>query len=177
MHADWITKEEIATPLGILFAAASMKGICFLGFNDVNIKAAHNEAEDKWKEQVAAGHLACLKGQLKEYFDGSRKEFTVPLDIQGTDFSKKVWSELMKIPYGVTKTYLQQAELLKNPLAVRAVAGANAKNRIVILIPCHRIIGSDKQLTGYVGGLERKKWLLIHEKKHSDYNEHTIFTR
>ena len=109
---------------------------------------------------------ACLQDclqQLKEYFTGNRKNFNLKLNPQGTDFQKKVWEALQNIPFGKTRTYLEQSKVLGNVKAIRAVAGANGKNPIWIVIPCHRIIGSDGSLTGYAGGLWRKKWLLEHE--------------
>ncbi|MCF6279288.1 MAG: methylated-DNA--[protein]-cysteine S-methyltransferase [Flavobacteriaceae bacterium] len=101
--------------------------------------------------------------QLKEYFNETRKEFDLKLNPRGTDFQKSVWKELLEIPYGKSKTYLQQSKELGNVKAIRAVASANGKNPIWIVIPCHRVIGSDGSLTGYAGGIWRKKWLLEHE--------------
>ena len=101
--------------------------------------------------------------QLTEYFAGTRKEFSLKLDPQGTTFQKQVWHALSDIPYGKTRTYMQQTKILGDPKAIRAVASANGKNPIWIVIPCHRIIGADGSLTGYAGGLWRKKWLLEHE--------------
>lgn len=101
--------------------------------------------------------------QLDEYFKGKRTEFNLKLNPQGTDFQKRVWSELIKVPYGKTQTYLEQTKILGDVKAIRAVASANGKNPVWIIIPCHRIIGSDGSLTGYAGGLWRKKWLLAHE--------------
>lgn len=101
--------------------------------------------------------------QLTEYFNGSRREFTLKLNPQGTDFQKRIWKELLLVPFGKTRTYLEQSKQLGDVKAIRAVASANGKNPIWILIPCHRIIGSDGSLTGYAGGIWRKKWLLEHE--------------
>jgi methylated-DNA-[protein]-cysteine S-methyltransferase len=101
--------------------------------------------------------------QLDEYFNGTRTVFKLKLNLQGTNFQKKVWEELLNVPYGNTKTYLEQTKKLGDVKAIRAVASANGKNPIWILIPCHRIIGSDGSLTGYAGGIWRKKWLLEHE--------------
>ncbi len=101
--------------------------------------------------------------QLKEYFDGEREQFTLKLSPKGTEFQKKVWEELQKIVYGITVSYQQIAIRLGNPKVIRAAASANGKNPIAIIIPCHRVIGSDGSLTGYSGGLDRKKWLLEHE--------------
>jgi len=101
--------------------------------------------------------------QLEEYFNGTRKQFNLKLNPQGTEFQKRVWMELMLVSYGKTRTYLEQSKQLGDAKAIRAVASANGKNPIWIIIPCHRIIGSDGSLTGYAGGIWRKKWLLEHE--------------
>lgn len=101
--------------------------------------------------------------QLKEYYDGLRREFDLPLDLQGTPFQIKVWQELLKIPYGETRTYKQIAEAIGNPNASRAVGSANNRNRIMIVVPCHRVIGSDGKMVGYAGGIEMKEMLLAIE--------------
>lgn len=101
--------------------------------------------------------------QLKAYFKGERKQFHLKLNPQGTDFQKKVWDKLLEIPYGKTISYLELSKQLGDIKAIRAVANANGKNPIWIIIPCHRVIGSDGSLTGYAGGLHRKQWLLDHE--------------
>ncbi|MEZ7506192.1 methylated-DNA--[protein]-cysteine S-methyltransferase [Flavobacterium sp. Arc2] len=101
--------------------------------------------------------------QLNEYFDGKRTDFTLELNPEGTEFQQKVWSALLEIPYGKTRTYLDQSKVLGDVKAIRAVASANGKNPLWIVVPCHRVIGSDGSLTGYAGGLWRKKWLLEHE--------------
>jgi methylated-DNA-[protein]-cysteine S-methyltransferase len=102
--------------------------------------------------------------QLNEYFNGERKVFDLPLDLTGTSFQTKVWQELLKIPYGETKSYKDVAIAINNPKACRAVGMANNKNRIMIVVPCHRIIGSNKKLVGYAGGLKLKEQLLNLEK-------------
>ncbi|MCP5061686.1 MAG: methylated-DNA--[protein]-cysteine S-methyltransferase, partial [Ignavibacteriae bacterium] len=99
------------------------------------------------------------------------KEFLVPLDVQGTDFRKLVWQELLNIPYGVTRTYKEQSIAMNKLKAIRAVASANGQNKIGIIIPCHRVIGSDGSLTGYGGGIHRKKWLLDFEKSNLPFDE------
>lgn len=101
--------------------------------------------------------------QLDEYFNGTRKQFNLKLNPQGTDFQKRVWNELLLVQYGKTRSYIEQSKKLGDTKAIRAVASANGKNPIWIIIPCHRIIGSDGSLTGYAGGIWRKKWLLEHE--------------
>jgi methylated-DNA-[protein]-cysteine S-methyltransferase len=101
--------------------------------------------------------------QLAEYFNGKRDSFSLTVNPQGTEFQKKVWKSLLKIPYGKTKSYLAQSKTLGDVKAIRAVAAANGKNPIWIIIPCHRVIGTNGSLTGYAGGIWRKKWLLAHE--------------
>lgn len=166
-----IKLTKIETPLGEMTAGASRDGICLLEFSDREIlNSEFEELTALFNTSVEPGenrHLKRLKNQLKEYFRGKRKEFSVPLVIKGTEFQQAVWKELQKIPYGLTRSYLEQARSLNNPGSVRAVANANGTNRIAIVIPCHRVIGSDGSLTGYGGGLERKRWLLDHEKKYS----------
>jgi methylated-DNA-[protein]-cysteine S-methyltransferase len=103
--------------------------------------------------------------QLAEYFDGSRKIFDLPLKQHGSVFQQQVWDELSKIGYGKTISYLQQSKFMKNPLGIRAIASANGKNHLLIVVPCHRVIGSDGSLTGFGCGIWRKKWLLEHEAK------------
>jgi AraC family transcriptional regulator of adaptative response/methylated-DNA-[protein]-cysteine methyltransferase len=106
-----------------------------------------------------------LNDQLKEYFEGKRKIFTIPLELIGTPFQKKVWTALKTIPYGSTRSYLEIAKQIGNPNAIRATATANGDNKIAILIPCHRVIGQDGKLKGYGGGLWRKQYLIKLESK------------
>jgi len=101
--------------------------------------------------------------QLKEYFNKTRTSFELELNPQGTVFQKRVWKQLQEIPFGKNRSYQQMANTLGDPKVIRAAASANGKNPIAIIIPCHRVIGSDGSLTGYAGGLHRKKWLLAHE--------------
>jgi methylated-DNA-[protein]-cysteine S-methyltransferase len=103
--------------------------------------------------------------QLIEYFHGSRRFFELPISQEGTDFQQKVWHELMNIPFGKTISYLELSRRLGDPKVIRAAAAANGKNNVVIIVPCHRVIGNNNQLVGYGGGLPRKKWLLNHENK------------
>ena len=166
-----IKTTKIETPLGEMIAGATEEGICLLEFNDRKILPA--EYKDLIRllnttiEEGDNKHLKVLRKQLKEYFDGERKEFTIPLVTPGTSFQQAVWKDLLKIEYGSTRSYFEQSMALNQPEAIRAVANANGKNRIAIVIPCHRVVGSDGRLTGYGGGLKRKKWLLDHEKKFS----------
>ena len=108
--------------------------------------------------------LKTARRQLEEYFSKQRKDFDFPLLLKGTDFQLRVWKALTKIPYGSTKTYKEQTLELGDIKAIRAVASANGKNPMSIVVPCHRVLGSDGRLTGYAGGLWRKKWLLEHEE-------------
>jgi len=103
--------------------------------------------------------------QLGEYFEWKRKQFDIPLIVNGTDFQKDAWKWLRQIPYGETRSYGEQAQMITRPKAVRAIGWANHNNRIVIIIPCHRVIGASGKLVGYGGGIKRKVWLLEHEKK------------
>lgn len=112
--------------------------------------------------------------QLQLYFEGKLKTFTVPIGQQGTAFQQTVWQALTNIPYGKTISYLQLSKQIHNPKAIRAVGTTNGKNQISILVPCHRVIGTNGSLTGYSGGLWRKKWLLAHEAKHA-YGVTTLF--
>ena len=170
-----ILMTRFTTPIGPMYACAVDDGVCMLEFTDRRM--LETELEDIQKRlnaRIITGeneHLVQLKKELAEYFDGRRKEFTVPLNAPGTLFQQAVWKELRNIPYGSTRSYQEQAAALNNPRAVRAVASANGMNRISIVIPCHRVIGKNGHLTGYGGGLERKKWLLDHEQKYLNTNE------
>lgn len=110
--------------------------------------------------------------QLQEYFEGRRQTFSLVLNPEGTPFQKKVWQALLNIPFGKTVSYLELSKTLGDPKAIRAVAAANGKNPLWIVVPCHRVIGSDGSLTGYAGGLFRKQWLLEHE---SPYKQQSLF--
>jgi AraC family transcriptional regulator of adaptative response/methylated-DNA-[protein]-cysteine methyltransferase len=166
-----ILTSYIETPIGVMVAGAVEEGICLLEFTDRRmLNTEYKDLARLLKTSIEEGenkHIKEIGKQLKEYFEGSRKEFTVPLVTPGTGFQQEVWQELQRIPFGSTRSYQEQAEALNKSGAVRAVANANGMNRISIVIPCHRIIGSDGNLTGYGGGLWRKKWLLDHEKRFS----------
>lgn len=154
-----------------MIAGVTDEGICLLEFNDRKIlPEEYNDLKKLLNTSIEEGEnklTKTLKKQLKEYFEGKRKEFTIPLVTPGSVFQQAVWKELQNIPYGATRSYHEQSLALGNPDSIRAVANANGMNRIAILIPCHRVIGSDGRLVGYGGGLGRKKWLLDHEKKFS----------
>ena len=159
---------RFSTKIGPMFACATKKGICLLEFTDRRM--LETEFKDLCKRLDAVilpgenKYLDSVQTLVAEYMDGRRKSFDIPLDTPGTEFQKSVWKMLQLIPYGVTWSYKQQAIKLGKPEAVRAVARANGYNRIAFIIPCHRVIGSDGNLTGYGGGIERKKWLLDLEK-------------
>jgi methylated-DNA-[protein]-cysteine S-methyltransferase len=140
------------TPLGIAEVRGSSKGICEIKILDDSVEPTPIPAE-----------LQPAVEQLTAYFSGDLKYFDLKLDLQGTEFQKQVWSKLAEIPFGTTTSYLQLSKELGNEKAIRAVAAANGKNPVWVVIPCHRVIGSDGSLTGYAGGLHRKKWLLEHE--------------
>ena len=161
-------RTQIETPLGTMHACATDKGICLLEFDnrkklDVQFKNLGGTIEDG-----ESPFFPQLRKELSEYFNEKRNSFSVPLDFVGTDFRKKVWTELIKVPYGKTVSYLQLAKAIGNEKAVRAVANANATNKIAIIVPCHRVIGSDGSLTGYAGGLDRKQHLLALEGAKTD---------
>lgn len=158
----------IETELGLMVAAATDRGICMFEFADYkHLELELKQLATAFRAPLVQGensHIKALKKQLEEYFNGKRRNFDIPLDLVGTEFQKQVWLSLLEIPYGFTATYAKQAELLGKPSAVRAVANANGKNKISIILPCHRIIGSDGSLTGYGGGIWRKKKLLEFER-------------
>lgn len=161
--------KQFMTPLGPMVAGASQNGLCLLEFVDrKRFNSQLKSLEKGLKAVLIPGHnrhLAQAEEELKEYFKGIRKVFSVPLDMPGTVFQQSVWQSLLLIPYGKTWSYLDQAKAIKKPSAVRAVAQANGRNRIAIIVPCHRVIGSNGKLTGYAAGIPKKKWLLDFEKK------------
>jgi methylated-DNA-[protein]-cysteine S-methyltransferase len=132
----------------------------------VNFVEGEVEKEEMSQTDLPPVMSACL-AQFEAYFRGDRREFSLKLEPAGTDFQKAVWRQLLTIPYGQTMSYLDIARQVSNEKAVRAVGAANGQNPIAIIVPCHRVVGSNGQLTGYGGGLWRKAWLLNHEKKFS----------
>jgi AraC family transcriptional regulator of adaptative response/methylated-DNA-[protein]-cysteine methyltransferase len=169
-----IITSRINTPAGEMTAASVDDGICLLSFGSVDdSKIDFDFLKNHFNSGVLEGtnkHLQLLSSQLEEYFSGKRQVFSVPLVTPGTAFRQAVWKELLSIEYGTTRTYSQQAAAMGNLNSIRAVAAANGANRIAVLIPCHRVIGADGSLTGYAGGLDKKRWLLEHERKHSKRN-------
>jgi methylated-DNA-[protein]-cysteine S-methyltransferase len=141
--------------IGFLKVLSSEKGITFINFIE------KKDGKEKTTELIEK----CLL-QLDEYFHGKRKKFDIRLDIDGTEFQKAVWKAVASINYGKTKSYKDISSMAKSPKAFRAVGNANNKNRVPIIIPCHRVIGQDGSLVGYGAGLWRKEWLLNHERKY-----------
>lgn len=155
------------TPIGKLKIIGDEQAIKLVSFVD-------SEEERSTDGDVPIVVRNC-KFQLKEYFEGKRKDFDLPLSPDGTEFQKEVWDELLEIPFGKTSTYAKQAIKLGDLKKIRAVGTANGKNPIAIIIPCHRIIGTDGSLTGYAGGLHRKEWLLKHEHSIPGFNQLKLF--
>ena len=142
------------SPAGRLLLAASDDGIIRIAFH------SQLTGQDIDCPEASQKHLVQLKSELKEYFEGKRNSFDVPLVLHGSEFRKKVWKAVSEIPYGKTVSYLELSKTLGQPEAIRAVANANAHNPLLIVIPCHRVIGSNGELTGYAGGLPQKRFLL-----------------
>ena len=163
-HKQVINIDRFSTKLGTMFACATDKGICLLEFSDRRmLETEFKDICSRLDAVILPGenkHLSQVQQELNEYFSGKRKTFDVPLDMVGTVFQKSVWEVLLTVPYGITWSYKQEAEVLGKKEAVRAVANANGANKVAIIIPCHRIISHDGTLGGYGGGLERKQFLL-----------------
>ena len=150
-----IYQQFIASPVGELAIQATGQGLCYVGFDRTRFESnpcATNE------------HTEAGAQQLSEYFSGQRQHFNLSLDVHGTAFQLRVWHALNAVEFGQTNSYLGIAQAIDNPKAVRAVGAANGRNPISIIVPCHRVIGSNGSLTGYAGGMERKKWLLDFER-------------
>ncbi len=146
------------SPVGLLKITGTDDYITEVLFHDTTQKAEGN------KKHLPPMIIQCIE-QLIQYFHGERRQFELPLNQAGTAFQKEVWNELIRIPYGKTISYLELARRTGDTKATRAVANANGKNNVCIIVPCHRVIGANKELVGYSGGLWRKKWLLEHEAK------------
>ena len=148
----------IKSPLGITKIVGDETGIAVISVSDVGTNEVSVEIPNVLKEAVS---------QLEEYFEGKRTDFDLKLNPQGTEFQQKVWKALLEIPYGKTISYMDQTKKLGDIKAIRAVASANGKNPLWIVVPCHRVIGTNGSLTGYAGEIWRKKWLLEHENPSS----------
>jgi methylated-DNA-[protein]-cysteine S-methyltransferase len=137
------------SPLGLIEIQATEIGVRAINF-----------AHEKNLTEIKNTYNQLVISQLDEYFNKKRTIFDLPLDLEGTDFQKRVWTELLNIPFGKTCSYMDIAKAIGDPKTIRAVGMANGRNKIAIVVPCHRVIGSDGSLTGYAGGMSRKKWLL-----------------
>lgn len=164
LKASWLD-----TPLGSMIAISDETALYLLEF--VERRGLEREVERLRLKTTAAiipgnsDPIASIEAELKSYFAGTLREFQTPLRLLGSPFQMRVWEELRRIPYGITRSYLEHAELIGKPTACRAVANANGANQIAIVIPCHRIINSNGDLGGYGGGIKRKQWLIEHEKQ------------
>ncbi|MFY7901144.1 MAG: methylated-DNA--[protein]-cysteine S-methyltransferase [Chitinophagaceae bacterium] len=144
------------SPIGLLKIGGTDQYIAELSFVDNAQQLAHGEPG-------VSDIIHICTEQLIEFFQGRRRIFDIPIHQNGTDFQQRVWNELLDVPFGKTMSYLDLAKKLGDPKVIRAAASTNGKNKIAIIVPCHRVIGTDKNLVGYSGGLWRKKWLLQHE--------------
>lgn len=166
-----IITKHITTPLGKMIAGATDEGICLFDFEFRKMMPAIRKRISSFlQDDFAEGEhelIEQLQQQVNEYFKGDRQQFDLPLLLTGTAFQQKVWKALHTIPYGGTRSYMQQTKVLGDEKAIRAVARANGENCLAIIVPCHRVVGSDGSLTGYAGGLKAKRWLLEHEAKHA----------
>lgn len=154
------------SPVGILKISGTEQYISEVTFHDTSQKAEGGK-------HLSPMLINCVE-QLIQYFNGERRQFDFPMNQSGTPFQQDVWNHLLTIPFGRTISYMDLAKMTGDTKATRAVANANGKNNIAIVIPCHRVIGSNRELTGYAGGLWRKKWLLEHEAKFA-YGVQTLF--
>ena len=162
--------SSVSSPRGACVILATERGVCWLGTPGTALEEGMNWVQRKMTlgsaiEDVSIEPLRQAVDQLGRYFAGERVQFTCPLDLRGTPFQLKVWNALTHIPYGETRSYSEMARAIGHPAAVRAVGAANGANPVAIIVPCHRVIGSDGSLTGYGGGLPTKAWLLALEKE------------
>jgi methylated-DNA-[protein]-cysteine S-methyltransferase len=150
---------SMQTPQGELYLVASERGLQATSWEPMKVEMATSLNEPG----AAIAHLRQAQSQLQQYFAGKRRDFDIPLDLQGTTFQKRVWQQLCKIPFGKTCSYRDVAVRIRSPQAMRAVGGANGKNPVCIIVPCHRVIAADGSLGGYSAGLARKRRLLALE--------------
>jgi len=156
--------NHLETPIGTLILESRNGFIVRADFGNPVVENSHTEADELLLKRAFI--------QLSEYFEGKRKQFDIPVNPVGTEFQKKIWKEVNKVPFGKTASYGQLSKGIGNVRSVRAVGTANGANPVLLLIPCHRIIAGDGKLIGYSGGLERKSWLLRHE---SFFSGNTLF--
>ena len=161
-------KAHIDTPLGTMIAIADDDTLHLLEFRDrVNIEKQLKKLSQFQISNQSNSVIDTAQQELNDYFNGTLKSFKTPLKIYGLKFQQSIMQTLIDIPYGQTRSYSDQAQSVGNDNACQAVGSANGRNQIAIIIPCHRVIGKNGNLTGYAGGLKRKKWLLNHERKHA----------
>jgi O-6-methylguanine DNA methyltransferase len=169
MTDEMITWAAVKSRIGTIQVAATSRGVCkvalgqetaadFFGWLERRIGQAPRRPE-------RTGIVALALDQIAEYLNGTRRQFDLPLDLRGTEFQRRVWAAVAGIPYGQTRTYAQIAQAIGKPLAVRAVGAANGANPLPLVVPCHRVLGSDGSLTGYGGGLDVKRKLLEMESE------------
>jgi len=164
LHPAPLYSTVMDSPVGELTVVASDAGIRAILWDadgeDVRTRHAASPAVERADHPI----LVVAVAQLREYFAGERREFDLPIDVVGTDFQRSAWRALQTIPFGATVSYGEQARRLGNPKAVRAVGAANGRNPVSIVVPCHRVVGSDGSLTGFAAGVDAKAWLLDHER-------------
>ena len=164
-----IITQKIKTPIATMLAGVVNDAVCLLEFTDTHrVEMQISRLKVSFEAEVQEGQhplFSELKEQLDAYFSGQLIQFDLPINLQGTDFQRKAWDALCEIPYGETRSYLEQAKTIGNPKAFRAVASANRNNKISIIIPCHRVIAQNGKLAGYGGGLDRKAYLISLEKQ------------
>ena len=149
--------QKIKTPIGKLYVVSNVKNLQAIIFEQHWFKFKQDISK---MQKLETPLIKKAMKQLTEYFQGKRRTFDIPYDLNGTDFQNRTWESLAKIPYGETRSYKDQAKLVKSPKAVRAVGRTNGLNPLCIILPCHRVIGSNNNLTGYAGGLKAKRFLL-----------------
>jgi methylated-DNA-[protein]-cysteine S-methyltransferase len=156
---DTLLSTRISSPIGVLTLTSNGSALTQLSLP---------RGDDTERDDVPADAdpiLSAAREQLEAYFDLRLRQFDLPLEPKGTDFQRRVWDSLRAIPYGETISYAELARRIDNPKAVRAVGAANGRNPLMIIVPCHRVIGADGSLTGFGGGIDRKRWLLDHEAR------------
>ncbi|WP_052019378.1 methylated-DNA--[protein]-cysteine S-methyltransferase [Pelistega sp. MC2] len=179
MMSNILYKQQFSTPIGDMITLATENGVCLLEF--LGTRRLEEEQRDLMKiyqasiVQESNPWTTQVEQEVDAYFAGTLQEFTVPLVYPGTVFQQQVWEALRQLPFGQTSYYQALAEKVGKPSALRAVANANGQNRIAIIIPCHRVIGKNGSLTGYSGGLNRKQWLLEHERKYTNIDSSHAF--
>jgi methylated-DNA-[protein]-cysteine S-methyltransferase len=164
-----IRYSQIDSPVGLLILTIEGEDLTGIYMSGAYMDTPSQVPTDlhRWVLDPTAGPLRETARQLEEYFKGERHAFDLPLRLDGTEFQRRAWRNLMEIPYGKTRSYGEQAERIGNPKASRAVGLANGRNPIPIVVPCHRVIGANGSLTGFGGGIARKRWLLAHEGRYA----------